>query len=113
MDFGFDDNWASASEPIDSLFDSNDPEYKEWITTYLKAEKQTVAYLQEALEKNDYLTIAYKADMLYGHGKSVGFPLISIIGKAMVSAAESKNALQISTLITYLGKYVDFLFSQQ
>lgn len=113
MDFRFDYNWASANEPIDGLFDKNDPDCKEWITSYLELEKRNIFSLQEALQKNDYYKIAYIADMLYGHGGSIGYPLISRIGKAIILAVESKDNTQISTLISYLSNYIDFLFTQQ
>ncbi len=113
IDFGFNDDWVSANESTDSLFDKDDPDYKQWIMKYLESEKRTVTCLQEALEKNDYYKIAYIADMLYGHGTSVGFPLITLIGKAIVLSAESKNNSQISVLISYLSKYIDFLYNQQ
>jgi hypothetical protein len=113
MDFRFDHDWALANDTTDSLFDKEHPDCKQWIISYLESEKRTVISLQEALEKNDYYKIAYIADMLYGHGGTVGYPLISIIGKAIVLAAQAKDNSRIYDLIVYLGKYVDFLYSQQ
>jgi HPt (histidine-containing phosphotransfer) domain-containing protein len=109
MDFGFNSDWALANEPIDSLVDKDDPDYKQWLAKYLQSEKEAVISLQQALEKNDYQKIAYISDMMYGHGTSVGFPLVSLVGKAIVLAAQAKKDSEISSLIAYLNKYLDFL----
>ncbi len=99
----------SINESIDDWI--NDSDYKELIIWYLDSEKQTIASLQNALEKKDYSTLSYLADMVYGHGGSFGFMFISNIGKAIELAAKSQDDVQIAALISKLSDYVGFLSS--
>lgn len=100
------------SESIDNSI-NDDLDYKDLVLWYLESEKETIASLYDALENKDYNRINYLADMVYGHGGSFGFMMISYLGRAIGFAVKNKDDVEIATLISKLGDYVELLSVQQ
>ncbi|MBK7992106.1 MAG: hypothetical protein IPK14_01465 [Blastocatellia bacterium] len=65
---------------------------------YINSEKETLVSLESALENKDLALLIYLGDMLYGHGASFGFPLVSKIGKSIEQAATKKIILYLLLL---------------
>lgn len=83
-----------------------DETLKDLIPWYVKSEKETLISLQSALEQKDLPLLIYLGDMLYGHGASFGFPLVSKIGKSIEQAATKKNYSLLASLIETLRFYL-------
>jgi hypothetical protein len=97
---------------LDESYDSSiddDSGYKDFVSSYLEEEKQTIVCLYQALEEKNYSKIIYIADMIYGHGGSLGFPLISFMGKAIELSAKEQDFFLTSNLLYNLKNYLEFL----
>jgi hypothetical protein len=61
----------------------------------------------QALEKKDFAAIQWIGDMLRGHGGTIGFHFITEIGKAIETAAQDKDELEITRCIFNLSHYLE------
>lgn len=83
-----------------------DKTLQDLIPWYVRSEKETLISLQSALEEKNLPLLIYLGDMLYGHGASFGFPLVSKIGKSIELAAIKQNFTLLEALIETLKFYL-------
>ncbi|MFY9222861.1 MAG: hypothetical protein WAQ98_09340, partial [Blastocatellia bacterium] len=86
--------------------DEDDELIRDLIPWYLASEKENLILLEAALAEKDFATLIEIGDKLYGHGRSYGFPFISILGKRIEIAAIDENTLLLPELLASLKNYL-------
>jgi len=94
------------SEPMSEETDDEDELIRDLIPWYLASEKENLILLEAALAEKDFATLIEIGDKLYGHGRSYGFPFISILGKRIEIAAIDENTLLLPELLASLKNYL-------
>lgn len=86
--------------------DDYDELIRDLIPWYLASEKEDLILLETALSKKDFATLVEIGDKMYGHGRTYGFPFITMLGKRIEIAAIQGNILMLSELIASLRNYL-------
>jgi HPt (histidine-containing phosphotransfer) domain-containing protein len=86
--------------------DEDDELIRDLIPWYLASEKENLILLEAALAEKDFATLIEIGDKMFGHGRSYGFPFISILGKRIEIAAIDENTLLLPKLLASLRNYL-------
>jgi len=94
------------SELMSEEQDEDDELIRDLIPWYLASEKENLILLEAALAEKDFATLIEIGDKMYGHGRTYGFPFITMLGKRIEIAAIQENILMLSELIASLRNYL-------
>ena len=93
-------------EPMSEEEDEDDELIRDLIPWYLASEKENLIILEAALSEKDFATLIEIGDKMFGHGRTYGFPFITMLGKRIEIAAIQENILMLSELIASLRNYL-------
>ena len=93
-------------EPMSEEEDEDDELIRDLIPWYLASEKENLILLEAALAEKDFATLIEIGDKMFGHGRTYGFPFITMLGKRIEIAAIQENILMLSELIASLRNYL-------
>ena len=83
------------------------PEMSELIPFLMDAMQKDLALMNKALALKDFATVRRFGHSHKGFGSTYGFEYISVIGRKIQSAADMRNAAELTELLTALGNYLE------
>lgn len=92
------------------------PEMSELIPFLMDAMQKDLEMMRRALEQKDFPTLRRFGHSHKGFGSTYGFEYISVVGRKIQNAADSRNAGVLDGLLTSLGDYlerVDIVYEQK
>ncbi|MBI2191492.1 MAG: Hpt domain-containing protein [Planctomycetes bacterium] len=95
-----------APDPQDKIIVRVDADIEELIPGFLENRRKDVAWIQGALDRQDYEVIQVRGHQLKGMGGGYGFDAITEIGRSLEEAARKKNAEEIRRQIACLADYL-------
>jgi PAS domain S-box-containing protein len=83
------------------------PEMSELIPFLMDAMQKDLALMNKALAQKDFATVRRFGHSHKGFGSTYGFEYISVIGRKIQSAADARDAAELTQLLTALGNYLE------
>ena len=83
------------------------PEMSELIPFLMDAMQKDLALMNKALALKDFATVRRFGHSHKGFGSTYGFEYISVIGRKIQGAADTRNAAELTELLTALGNYLE------
>lgn len=79
------------------------------ILEFLESVREDVNTTVTTWEQRDYETIRVWGHNMKGYGGSLGFDIISDIGRSLEYSAKMQNSDQIRRLVEYLSNYLEYV----
>ena len=102
---GGDDSPAPDGNPAYPVTPEDGASY-DLLARYLQRRREQLKQLAAALDHADYELIRRIGHNLHGSGTAYGLPRISVLGQALETAAELREPLKISEIISQLRLFL-------
>lgn len=89
------------------LFESVASDLVDLIPRYLTSRREDVARLREALDAQDFQSLAYLAHVVQGNGAAFGFDGLRDLGTALERASVRESALGVERVLDDISSYLD------
>lgn len=86
-----------------------DLELEDIIPEYLESRRKDIVLFRDAMNRNDFVTVAQLAHNIKGSGGGYGFDLISKLGGDIEHASSERDATSIQKSLTDLDYYLNHI----
>ncbi len=97
---------AQLTLPLVSTLPMNDPEFREIVIRFVSRLDEQLKKMRTALAAKDTQELAHLAHWLKGAGGTVGFAILSELGRDLETNVKSRNWPQVATQLEQLERHV-------